>query len=142
MRTHHNTGYKNGTTKNETVLLAALSNTIILIEASKTSGSISTALAGMELGKEVYVVPHHPNRTNGHGCLKLIEEGAYPLWDLRSLFGTQNPTYSFKKSDRPKISSEEISETQHIPPSEMLEALLELKRLGYIRQRGSLWERI
>lgn len=123
-------------------LLAALSNTVILIEASKTSGSISTALAGMELGKEVYAVPHHPNRTNGHGCLKLIEEGAYPLWDPVSLFGTQTPEHTLLKDLTDPKSLEEISETQHIPPSEMLEALLELKRLGYIRQRGSLWERI
>ena len=123
-------------------LLAALSNTIILIEASKTSGSISTALAGMELGKEVYAVPHHPNRTNGHGCLKLIEEGAYPLWDPVSLFGTQTSEHTLLKDLTNPKSLEEISETQHIPPSEMLEALLELKRLGYIRQRGSLWERI
>ena len=123
-------------------LIAGLSDTVILVEASKTSGSISTALAGVELGKEVYAVPHHPNRSNGHGCLKLIEEGAHPLWDPVSLFGTQTSEHTLLKNLNDPKSLEEISETQHIPPSEMLEALLELKRLGYIRQRGTLWERL
>ena len=112
------------------------------MEASKTSGSLSTAIAGVELGKDVYAVPHHPNRTNGHGCLRLIEEGAQPLWDPVALFGTQTPEHTLLQSLSDPKSLQEISETQHLPPSEMLETLLELKRLGYIRQRGSLWERL
>ena len=54
-------------------------------------------MAGVELGKDVYAVPHHPNRTNGHGCLKLIEEGAHPLWDPVALFGTQTPEHTLLK---------------------------------------------
>ena len=123
-------------------LIAALSDIIILVEASKTSGAMSTAIAGVELGKDVYAVPHHPNRVNGHGCLKLIEEGAHPLWDPVSLFGNQTPEHALLKNLNNPKSLEEISETQHIPPSDMLETLLELKRLGYVRQRGSLWERL
>ena len=123
-------------------LLAALSDIVILVEASKTSGAISTALSGVELGKDVYAVPHHPNRINGHGCLKLIEEGAQPLWNPVALFGTQTSEHTLLKSLNNPKSLQEISETQHLPPSEMLETLLELKRLGYIRQRGSLWERL
>lgn len=123
-------------------LLAALSDTIILVEASKMSGSLSTAIAGVNLGKDVYAVPHHPNRSNGHGCLRLIEEGAQPLWDPVALFGTQTPEHTLLKSLSDPKSLQEISENQHLPPSEMLETLLELKRLGYIRQRGSLWERL
>ena len=107
----------------------------------RTSGAISTALAGVELGKDVYAVPHHPNRTNGHGCLQLIEEGTPSLGPSSSIWLPNFEHTLLKDLTNPK-SLAEISETQHIPPSEMLETLLELKRLGYIRQRGSLWERI
>jgi len=123
-------------------LLASLSNIVIVVEAAKTSGSISTALYGVELGKDVYAVPHHPNRVNGHGCLQLIKQGAHPLWDPTTLFGTSMPEHKLLESLDTPQSLAEIATTQHSNPSEMLEALLELKRLGYIRQRGSLWERI
>jgi DNA processing protein len=123
-------------------LLASISDIIIVVEASKTSGSISTALYGVELGKDIYAVPHHPNRANGHGCLQLIEQGANPLWDPTTLFGTNMPEHKLLESLDTPQSLAEIATTQHSNPSEMLEALLELKRLGYIRQRGSLWERI
>jgi DNA processing protein len=123
-------------------LLAALSDIIVLVEASQASGSISTALTGVELGKDVYAVPHHPNRINGHGCLKLIEQGAHPLWDPTAIFGPETTEHFLLNSlDAPK-SLQEISKSQAISAPEMLETLLELKRLGYIRQRGALWERI
>jgi len=123
-------------------LLAALSETVILVEASKVSGSMSTALSAVELGKDVYAVPHHPNRTNGHGCLQLIEQGAQPLWDPIDLFGPQTTEHKLIESLTEPKSLQEIAEHQHLSPSDMLETLLELKQLGYIRQRGALWERL
>lgn len=123
-------------------LLAMLSDKIVLVEASKTSGSISTALYGSELGKEVYAVPHHPNKMNGHGCLHLIEQGAAPLWDPTHLFGIQNTEHTLLNSLSTPLSLEALAESQQSTPSDTLETLLELKRLGYIRQRGALWERL
>lgn len=123
-------------------LLAALSETVILVEASQMSGSLSTAHAAVELGKDVYAVPHHPNRVNGHGCLRLIEQGAQPLWDPIDLFGPQTTEHKLIASLTEPKSLQEIAEHQHLAPSDMLETLLELKQLGYIRQRGALWERL
>lgn len=128
--------------KHRNHLIAMLAEYIVVIEAAKSSGSISTALSGVELGKEVYAVPHHPNRINGHGCLQLIEQGAHPLWDPKTIFETEIPENKLLDSLCKPQSLQEIVEAQHSNPSEMLEALLELKRLGYIRQRGTLWERI
>ena len=122
-------------------LIAAISDAIVLVEASKTSGSLKTVYTGLELGKEIYAVPHHPNRLNGRGCLAILEQGATPLLSPNQLFDIPEMPALLDLLDNP-ISLQELASFRQEEPAILLESLLDLKEQGFIQQRGALWERI
>ena len=57
-------------------LVAALSRAVVVVEAAARSGSLITARAAMDLGREVMVVPGHPLDGRAAGCNMLIRDGA------------------------------------------------------------------
>ena len=57
-------------------VIAALSPVLLVIEAPERSGSLSTATAASEYGKEVYVVPGPITLPSFRGSHQLIREGA------------------------------------------------------------------
>lgn len=61
--------YRNG-------IMAAMGLGILVIEASFRSGVFHTVNFGLELGKDVWVVPGNIFSYNSAGCHKLIKEGA------------------------------------------------------------------
>ena len=63
-------------------LIAALSDILIVIESTLRSGTSITVKEMLDLGKEVYVIPHTIFSETGKGNLKMIEDGANLLWDL------------------------------------------------------------
>jgi DNA processing protein len=67
-------------------LLAALAQAIVVVEAPIPSGALLTAQEGLELGREIFVVPGglipHCN-AGGH---RLIQEGAHLLTHPREIF--------------------------------------------------------
>ncbi|MBR2067886.1 MAG: DNA-processing protein DprA [Solobacterium sp.] len=66
-------------------LLAALAEKVIVVEAKRKSGTMHTVEYALDLGKDIYCVPHHYGELVGEGCNKLIEEGAIPLYDLEQI---------------------------------------------------------
>lgn len=62
------------------MLIAALCQKVIVVEAPRKSGSIHTALRALELGRDVYVVPGNPEQVHYVGCIHLIQQGAWPLF--------------------------------------------------------------
>lgn len=66
-------------------IVAALSDYLIIIEASANSGTIITADLALEMGKEVFVVPGTIYNEQSYGCNKLLSQGATPLYDLEQL---------------------------------------------------------
>ena len=48
----------------------------LVVEAALPSGSLITAAAAMEQGREVFALPWSPLHEGGVGCLKLLREGA------------------------------------------------------------------
>ena len=58
-------------------LIAALSDALLVIEATQRSGCISTVEAALELGKEVYVVPGSIFSYTSMGTNDLIKQGAH-----------------------------------------------------------------
>lgn len=55
-------------------IIAALSDSIIVIEANYKSGTMNTVSYGLEFGKDIYAVPHLANSNSG--CNYLIKQGA------------------------------------------------------------------
>lgn len=57
-------------------LVAALSSSILVVEASENSGSLITARLGLEQGKDIFAVPSFPIEGKSLGTNQLIKEGA------------------------------------------------------------------
>lgn len=57
-------------------IIAALSDTLLLIEAREKSGSLITADLALEQGKDIYAVPGRVNDPLSVGCNRLIRQGA------------------------------------------------------------------
>ena len=57
-----------------------MSDVILVIEAKEKSGSLITAQAGLEQGKEIYALPGRITDALSTGCNQLISEGAQVLF--------------------------------------------------------------
>jgi len=57
-------------------IVAGLSRAVIVAEAAAKSGSLITAKAALEYGREVMAVPGHPFDARASGCNILIRDGA------------------------------------------------------------------
>ncbi|MFK7829819.1 MAG: DNA-processing protein DprA [Congregibacter sp.] len=70
-------------------IISGLASATIIIEAALPSGSLHTAAAALEQGREVYTLPWSIFHTQGAGCLRLLRDGAIPITgidDLCALF--------------------------------------------------------
>ena len=56
--------------------ISGLAAATVVIEASDPSGSLITATAANDQGRDVFVVPWSPWHKQGQGCLRLLREGA------------------------------------------------------------------
>ncbi len=57
-------------------VIAALSDAVLVVEAPERSGSLSTAYAANEIGRQVFVVPANVSSTTFRGSHDLIRNGA------------------------------------------------------------------
>lgn len=62
-------------------LMAGISEGTLVIEAAKISGTLITAHAAVDQGKDVFAVPSGIFWRNGAGVIKLIQNGAKPVKD-------------------------------------------------------------
>ena len=60
-------------------IIAALAKEVVVIEAKIKSGTMLTVNHALELGKEVYVLPHRIFDQMGEGCNFLLQQGANVL---------------------------------------------------------------
>lgn len=57
-------------------IIAALSDKIIVTQASIHSGTMLTVNEGLDINRQIYVVPYHLDEIEGQGCNNLIQSGA------------------------------------------------------------------
>lgn len=67
-------------------LLAALAEGILVVEAPEKSGALLTAQEGLELGREIFVLPGPLNPHSNGGGHRLIQDGAHLVTHPRELF--------------------------------------------------------
>lgn len=62
-------------------IISGLSDAIIVTEAARKSGTMSTVEHALEHGKDIYAVPGSVTSVLSEGPNRLIDEGAQPLWN-------------------------------------------------------------
>ncbi len=66
-------------------IIAGISDSIIVTEAKKKSGSLITARFGLEFGKDVYTIPGNIDSDKYSGNNLLILDGAIPITEIADL---------------------------------------------------------
>ena len=66
-------------------IISGLAEATVIVEAALPSGSLHTAAAALEQGRDVFVLPWSVLHTGGAGCLYLLRDGATPLTNLAEL---------------------------------------------------------
>jgi DNA processing protein len=66
-------------------LITGLCRAVIVVEAPESSGALITAHYATEFNRDVYIVPNSPKETQALGCLKLWQQGAYPILGVADL---------------------------------------------------------
>ncbi|MFT8314730.1 MAG: DNA-processing protein DprA [Clostridium sp.] len=77
-------------------IISGLSKITIVIEANLKSGSLITASAALDQGKDVIAVPGSIFSKNSLGTNKLIKDGAFPLTSVEDIFNLLSINYSRK----------------------------------------------
>ena len=135
-------------------IISGLSDVILVIEAKEKSGSLITAQAGLEQGKEIYALP-----ALSTGCNQLISEGAQVLFSPETvlenlgIFVKEKEKLSEKKQkglakkekmvysclDFEPRHIEEIALRTGLSVSQSMDALLELELGGYAVRTAGLY---
>lgn len=66
-------------------LIAALADEVFVLEGKRYSGSLITAHAALDMGKEIWALPGPIYKSQSLACNALIADGARPLYDFSEL---------------------------------------------------------
>ena len=90
-------------------IISGLAQAVVVIEAAAKSGSLITARAALEQGREVLAVPGHPFDARAFGCNMLIRDGACLVRNARDVIEAL-PTLIVKPAAQPDL-------VRSIPPA-------------------------
>lgn len=78
-------------------IISGLSLGVLVIEAALPSGSLITAHAALEQGREVFALPWSMLHHAGRGCLQLIRDGAKMVCDVDDILEELGPLYAVQR---------------------------------------------
>ncbi|HKP56758.1 MAG TPA: DNA-processing protein DprA [Polyangiales bacterium] len=146
-------------------LIAALAESVVVVQAPVRSGALSTATRARQLCRRLFVVPAAPWDVRGEGCLALVRSGAQictSATDVLSVAGSggrRGSGNTRRRAKEPK-DAEELSESARalwkllrrgprypdelsvcldMPAARVQEALLTLQLVGRVRRRADGW---
>jgi len=147
-------------------IIAGMTRATVVIEAAAKSGSLITAHAALDAGRDVYVLPGSVHAPQSVGCHALIREGgrlvASPE-DLLEDLGLREPGRAGQKvrADLPPvpvdetagwllaaighdpIGADELATRLQLAPSDMIASLLSLELAGVVeRLPGGAFQRL
>lgn len=99
-------------------ILAGLAEGVLVLSAGRRSGTMITANAALDCGRDVFALPHNANAASGEGCNELIKNGAGLVTGAEDLFAH----YGLKAEE---------AEASALPPEEE-------KVLRVLREYGEL----
>jgi len=124
-------------------IIAALASRVLVVEAGQRSGSLITAGYALELGRDVLAVPGAIDAELSRGTNKLIEDGAVPIIDVRSLQaqlpqadGTPRPRSAhplLAALDGRALTVDELAQETGLPVARVRSSLIGLELTGAVR---------
>lgn len=130
-------------------IMAALSDALLVIEATDKSGTLITARQALELGRDIGAIPGDIFSDSSYGTNMLIKEGAYmvrneeDLFDLLHLTRREKETFQNEYSDHEKLLLQLLSEPiekdmllikSELPPDQFMITLSSLEMKGCIQE--------
>lgn len=100
-------------------IISGISKKIVIVEATKKSGSLITVNYALELGREIMAIPGPVINGNSDGCNKLIRDGATPFTEMQDLYDffnikNENDIIELKNSYKSMLLEAINSEPKHL----------------------------
>lgn len=135
-------------------LISAISDAVVVTEAARRSGALSTATHAIEQGKDVFALPGNITSPMSVGCNRLIQQGATPLLSAEDVLAVIAPDLPNEQTPLPlgdnkfetKIitlmrdgirDGDELQVKSEMEISEFSMAMTNLELNGYIRPLGA-----
>jgi DNA processing protein len=105
-------------------IISGLSLGVLVVEAALPSGSLITAGAALEQGREVFALPWSPFHQGGAGCLQLLRDGAVMVERIDDILAALGPMYRTQRElSRPGASAGALPTGLSAGESRLLELL-------------------
>lgn len=102
-------------------IISGLAHAVVVVEAAARSGSLITARAALDQGREVLAVPGHPLDARASGCNMLIRDGATLVRNADDVIEALGPVSEHvqdaKQSDTSPVAPDASPPADPAPPS-------------------------
>ncbi|MDY3909956.1 MAG: DNA-processing protein DprA [Eubacterium sp.] len=129
-------------------IISGISDGILLVEAREQSGSLITAEAALEQGRDVFVIPGRIGDELSVGCNRLIVQGAMPVLspeDILDYYQIENREVSFaqefpldekiyRRLTKGAAHMDVLSRELSASPTDVMKALLRMQKQGKVRE--------